>query len=505
MNQEKVNEFYITTPIYYANARPHLGHAYTTILADILRNFQRQQGKQTYFSTGTDEFGDKIVKAATKVQMTPIEFTDSISAEFSKNWELLEIYPDKFIRTTQEEHKKVVQDILMQVYNSGDIYFDEYEGLYCVGCERFLGADELVEGLCKDHNSAPTLIKEKNYFFKMSKYVPQILEHIEKNPDFIIPNGFKMEVISLLRDLQQNKQDLCISRPKSRLTWGIEIPFDKNFVTYVWFDALINYVSLLGYPNGENFKKFWKSSHHLIAKDILRPHCIYWPAMLLSCNIPLPKKIAIHGYWLMDSAKMSKSLNNQVHPLEYATKYGIDTFRYFLAKNMVFGKDSPFSHEEFLLCVNADLANNFGNLYTRVSALVEKNFNGIVHPIGEEMESSLKLKEDIQFHKKECYSYIEEFNTAKYCEHIMLASNAINKYIDDNKPWVMAKKLDEENNKIKLQSVLRVSLESILECAKLLLPVMPKVSTQIISELGENLPENWELPKNRARFVRFLE
>lgn len=511
--------FYITTPIYYANSKPHLGHAYTTILADIMRNFYASIGYDTYFSTGTDEFGDKIAKAAAKAAMTPQNFTDSIVSEFVDLWPKLEVHPDQFIRTTSAKHGKIVTEILQKVYDNGDIYFDEYEGLYCVGCERFLGNDELVTGLCTDHQQAPTLIKEKNYFFKMSKYIPLILAHIQQNPDFIVPTGYRNEVVALLEAMVTTKQDLCISRPKSRLTWGIEIPFDPNkeFVTYVWFDALINYISLLDYPNGELFTKFWnaQSAHHLIAKDILRPHCIYWPAMLLSLGLQLPKQIAIHGYWLMDSNKMSKSLNNQVHPLEYAQKYGIDTFKYFLAKNMVFGKDSPFSHEEFLLCVNADLANNFGNLYSRVCALVDKNFDGRVIAFVDLLDSSvhllqIELKKSLELIEKECYDLMMGFNTSKYCEQIMYGSSLINKFIDDTRPWLLAKKAKEDKfiNQ-ELGNVLRSALEGILVCAKLLGPIMPTVSKNILNELtstGRNtIPADWKLPQNRVRFTRFLE
>lgn len=273
-NKNLDKTFYITTPIYYANAKPHMGHAYTNLLVHIMKTHYETKGYDTYYATGTDEFGDKIVKAAANSEMSAKDYTDKISQEFRNLWSYLGIEADKFIRTTDIEHQKVVQDILKKVYEKGDIYFAEYEGLYCVGCERFLGVDELVDGNCKDHLVAPSKIKEKNYFFKMSSYTSKILDHIKSNPEFIIPENFRNEVISLLSD--SNQHDLCISRPISRLTWGIPLPFDSNYVTYVWFDALINYISLLGYPDGLDFRKFWnnQSAYHVIAKDILRPHCV---------------------------------------------------------------------------------------------------------------------------------------------------------------------------------------------------------------------------------------
>lgn len=507
MNKNKT--FYVTTPIYYANSRPHLGHAYTTILADILNNFYKMNHFDTFFSTGTDEYGDKIFKAAESGNEDVKTFTNKISLEFSNLWKELEIAPTKFIRTTDEKHKQVVQYVLDKVYKKGDIYFDEYEGLYCVGCERFLGPDELSEGLCLDHQKAPEVIKEKNYFFRMSKYSSMIKKHIEDNPNFIRPESFKKEVLSLL---VQSQHDLCISRPKSRLTWGIELPFDSNFVTYVWFDALINYITVLDYPDGELFEKFWKSAHHIIGKDILRPHCIYWTAMLLSCDIKLPLSFAVHGHWLMDQNKMSKSLGNQVDPLAYSKKYGVDEFRYFLAKSMVFGKDSPFSHNDFVLCINADLANNFGNLYTRVTALIDKNFNGIIPNKSKDFEEiDLQIKNDQKNMFLSALKVMEEFQTSRYCEIIMQISNGINKFIDERKPWLLAK----DSSKIEeLGSVLRISLEGIKLCTELLGPIMPKVSCMILKELGINqidfdknsdIPKGWKLADSRTRFTRINE
>ncbi|RPI72694.1 MAG: methionine--tRNA ligase, partial [Desulfobacteraceae bacterium] len=288
------DRFYITTPIYYVNAAPHIGHAYTTIVADVMARFHHINGRETYFLTGTDEHGDKVVEAAEKAGESPQAYTDRISGLFRELWPKLNIGNNDFIRTTEPRHKKVVQDILQKVKDQGDIYFSEYEGRYCFGCERFYTDRELVDGKCPDHQVEPTIIKESNYFFRMSKYQDWLIEHIKKNPGFIRPERYKNEVLSFLKE---PLEDLCISRPKTRLTWGIDLPFDNRYVTYVWFDALINYLSAPGYPDGELYKKYWPVAQHLIAKDILKPHGIYWPCMLKAAGIEPFQHLNVHGYW----------------------------------------------------------------------------------------------------------------------------------------------------------------------------------------------------------------
>jgi len=293
---------YITTPIYYVNARPHLGHAYTTIVADVATRYHTMSGGDAYFLTGTDEHGDKVVRAAKKENLSPRVYVDTISQLFRDLWPELNISNSDFIRTTDPSHMAVVEQVLQSIYDAGDIYFAEYEGMYCFGCERFYTERELVDGKCPDHETEPEVIKESNYFFKMSRYQDWLIDHIRDNPEFIRPQRYMNEALAFLKD---PLGDLCISRPKSRLKWGITLPFDNNYVTYVWFDALLNYVSALGYPDGDLFKTYWPVAQHVVAKDILKPHGIYWPIMLKAAGIPIYQHLNVHGYWNIEQSKMS--------------------------------------------------------------------------------------------------------------------------------------------------------------------------------------------------------
>ncbi|WP_415718021.1 methionine--tRNA ligase [Maridesulfovibrio sp.] len=473
-----MDSFFITTPIYYVNAKPHLGHAYTTILADSMNRFHKLLGDETFFLTGTDEHGDKIVQAAEKGGQTPREYVDEISALFSGIWPGLQIENDDFIRTTEERHIKCVQEVLQKVYDKGDIYFGEYGGHYCFGCERFYTEKELVDGKCPQHETVPEYIAEKNYFFKMSKYQDWLIGHINANPDFIRPERYRNEVLSLLKS--GALEDLCISRPKSRLEWGIELPFDKDFVTYVWFDALINYITALEYPDGEKFEKFWPKANHLVAKDILKPHAVFWPTMLKAAGIKPYQHLNVHGYWLIKDTKMSKSLGNVVSPLEMAEKYGVNSFRYFLLREMVFGNDSSFSEEALVGRLNADLANDLGNLFSRTLSMTHKYFEGKVPNQGDEAEEDCEIK---SLGRKAMAEFQNNFLEAKFSrglEGLWELVRGLNKYIDTTQPWTLYK----EENLSRLGTVMYVLLENMRKIAVHLWPVMPEASEKMLEQLG---------------------
>jgi len=469
---------YFTTPIYYVNAEPHIGHAYTTIVADVLNRFYQLAGYQTFFLTGTDEHGDKVAQAARAAGETPQAYADRISGLFRALWPKLNITPDRFIRTTEEAHKKVVQLILQKVYDAGDIYFGEYGGHYCRGCERFLTEKELVDGKCPDHGTEPEFIKEKNYFFRMSKYQQWLIDHLQANPDFIRPERYRNEVLGFLRE---PLEDLCISRPKSRLAWGIPLPFDADYVTYVWFDALINYLTGIDYPGGEKFSRFWPVCQHLIAKDILKPHGIYWPTMLKSAGIPLYHHLNVHGYWIVSESKMSKSRGNIVKPLDLKDKYGLDAFRYFLLREMVFGLDSNFSETALINRINADLANDLGNLLSRTLAMVERFRGGIVPRSGVPEEKDLELKNSALKSARDAEPVMAELGFHKLLMSIWELINLANKYIDGMAPWALAK---DPQKAERLDTVLYHLLEVLRFVAVLISPFMPQAAEKIQAQMG---------------------
>ena len=470
--------FYVTTPIYYVNAPPHLGHAYTTVVGDVLTRFYRLAGYDTFFLTGTDEHGDKVVQAAAERQMSPKAYADEISNLFQSLWPRLNISNNRFIRTTDEEHKCVVQSILQAVYDKGDIYFGEYAGHYCVGCERFVTENELVDGKCPDHQKEPEFRKEKNYFFAMSKYQQWLVEHIRANPDFIRPERYRNKALS---SLEEPLGDLCISRPKKRLSWGIPLPFDADYVTYVWFDALINYLTGVGYPSDSMYRAFWPEANHLIAKDILIPHGIYWPTMLQAAGIKPYVHLNVHGYWNIEGGKMSKSQGMIVDPLELSETYGVDAFRYFLMREMVFGLDANFSESALVGRLNSDLANDLGNLLSRSLAMVTKYFKGTVRQPADPGKEDEKLRDHAL---KVADSFESDMKALGFHKALMGTWELVghvNKYLDEMAPWSLAKDPDQKD---RLATVLYNTLECLRIISCLIVPFMPQTGEKMWTQLG---------------------
>jgi len=465
-----MNTFYLTTPIYYVNDKPHIGHAYTTILADVLTRFHRKTGEDVFFLTGLDEHGQKVQQAAENRGIDPIDHCDEMAPRFLELWEKLHIQNDDFIRTTEKRHVAVVQKILQDVFDSGDIYEDEYEGLYSISEERFITEKEAESGDFRDIKK----IKEKNYFFKMSQYQQPLVDHINKNPKFIQPEHRKNEVLGFLK---KPLGDLCISRPKSRLNWGIELPFDSNYVTYVWFDALINYITAVGYNVDEDgFNKYWPANYHLIGKDILTTHSVYWPTMLMSAKIPLPLGIFAHGWWLSGESKMSKSLGNVVDPLGLIEEYGVDPVRYYLMREMVLGQDANFTMESFIKRYNSDLANDYGNLLSRVSNLLKKFFDGKIPRDEDDSPEGMVIKENGIKVVSDVLNHIESMRVSEAIETTLQYIRSVNKYMETMAPWKLAK-----SDKDAAGKVLFTAAEALRISAVLLAPVMPN-RTQIVLE-----------------------
>ena len=483
--------FYLTTPIYYVNSRPHLGHAGATIMADAMCRYRRLRGDRAYFLTGTDEHGDKIAQAAAAAGVTPQAHADTYAAMFRDTWRRLGITNDDFIRTTEPRHQAVVQAILQKLYDAGEIYFGEYGGWYCYGCERFYTEKEIVDGKCPDHQTPLSFIKEKNYFFRMSKYQEWLIKHLEDHPGFIQPERYRNEVLGFLRE---PLQDLSISRPKARLQWGIPLPFDDQYVTYVWFDALINYVSALGYPDGALYKELWPHAEHLIGKDILKPHGVYWPTMLKAAGIPLYQRLNVHGFWTLGGGKMSKSVGNVVEAFQLTDKYGHDAFRYFLLREMNFGLDASFSEEALVGRLNADLANDLGNLASRATTMIVNFGGGRAPQPGPETDADVVVRVALEQAARGVEEAMEGFAFQRALAAIWEFLGVVNRYVDTSAPWVLAK---DPAKRARLDTVLYTLAES-LRCISILIdPFLPDAAGRIRAAVGGEPPRLADLAWGR--------
>ncbi|MDD4171866.1 MAG: methionine--tRNA ligase [Syntrophomonas sp.] len=501
--QERKN-YYITTPIYYPSDNLHIGHAYTTVAADCMARFKRMQGYDVFYLTGTDEHGQKIERAAREKDMEPIVYVDGIVENIQKLWQTLLISNTDFIRTTEKRQEEVVQKIFTRVYEQGDIFLSEYEGWYCSPCETFFTERQLAEGKCPDCGREVELLKEESYFFNMSKYAPRLLEHIAAHPDFIQPESRRNEVVSFIKS---GLDDLCVSR--TTFKWGIPVPFNNQHVVYVWFDALINYLTGIGYMQDEaKFNKYWPADVHLMAKDIIRFHAIIWPCMLMALDLPLPKKVMAHGWIMLEGGKMSKSKGNVIDPSLLVQKYGVDAVRYYLIKELSFGQDGTYSEEILVNRINADLANDLGNLVSRTVAMIIKYFGGVIP----EVRAAVALDEEIQAVALQTYTEatekLEKMDFSAYLNATARLVSRANKYIDETAPWLLAK---DEAQAGRLAAVMYNLLECIRVALILTAPAMPTLMERANKQLGlwDNLEEItwadagiWGKTKNGTRVTK---
>ena len=485
-----MSSLYITTPIYYVNDTPHIGHAYTTVVADVLARYNRLFGDPTCFLTGTDEHGQKIQNAATARGVTPQQHVDEYSARFRQIWDDLNIQYDIYMRTTAPFHEAVVSKCLQELWEKGEIYAHEYEGWYSVSEEMFYQEKDLVDGK-SPFGKEVTRVTEKNYFFRMSKYQQKLIDYIKENPGFIRPEGKCSEVLGFL---QQPLEDLCISRPKSRLSWGIELPFDKEFVTYVWFDALLNYASAIGFKQtGKEleFAKWWPHVVHLMGKDILTTHAVYWSTMLMALGVSLPKTIFAHGWWLLPSGgKMSKSEGPVTKPLDVKDLVGLDAFRYFLLRDIVFGNDAKFSVDLVVNRVNSELANNLGNLLSRSSNIAEKNFEGKVPARTENHPATKEISELASGLAERVSARIQALEPSLAIEEVVQFLSATNKYLETIAPWKAVK----TDLPLAGESIY-TALEALRIAGILLSPVMPGKMAELLKRIGETEEPSFEAAK----------
>lgn len=477
MNNDK--KFYITTPIYYPSANFHIGHCYTTIVADAIARYKRLTGYDVFYLTGTDEHGEKIQKKANEAGVTPKEYVDKIVANAKDLWKSLDISYDKFIRTTDEEHVKCVQKIFERLYKQGDIYKGEYKGLYCTPCESFWTETQLINGKCPDCGREVHEVSEEAYFFKLSKYQDRLVKYYEENPDFIEPESRKNEMINNF--IKPGLADLCVSR--TSFDWGIPVTFDDKHVVYVWLDALTNYISALGYLSDDDslFKKYWPCDLHIVGKEIIRFHTIVWPIMLMALDLPLPKKVFGHGWLVIDGGKISKSLGNYKDPREYIDTYSVDAVRYFALREVPFGSDGSFSEDALINRTNGDLANILGNLVNRTIGMINKYFDGEVSNKGvsEKIDNNLIKEAESLYIKVE--NYMNKLEVPKALDSIFDLFRSLNKYIDETTPWILAK---DDSKKDRLATVLYNLIEGIRIGTVLLRPFIPETTEKIFKQIN---------------------
>lgn len=474
---------YVTTALPYVNGDPHIGHLYEMVVCDTLARYWRLR-EPTFFLTGTDEHGDKIARAAAEADVAPRAFVDRIAGTFRSTWDTCGISYDHFVRTTDASHVAVVQEVLRRVHAKGDIYFARYGGMYCTGCERYYSDREAAAGQCPEHQRPLERIEEENYFFRMSKYQETWLRHLEEHPETIVPDGYRREVLALLRD--QTLGDLCISRPKSRLDWGIELPFDPNFVTYVWFDALFSYVSGLEAAGEDVCARFWPQAHHIIGKDIVKPHGVFWPTMLLAADLPVYRGLHVHGYWIHGESKMSKSLGNVIRPLEVRERFGMEPFRYFLLREMAYGQDATFTEDALITRINADLANNLGNLISRTLSMQNRYFQGEVQPLGAPTDLDRALIAAFAEAWTEVPRHTESMMFHRALERLWSAIDHANKYIVETAPFTLAKQPEQRP---RVGAILHHLLEVLHTAASLLRWFLPETSARMFALLAVEPPQ----------------